>query len=144
MTNLRSLTAALCALAGIALVSGSAEGAGNMLTRATDLHLKIDGRMVFSQYEFTLETGKYYRWFFTADNTGEEDITFMAPELWKNSYIAEFKIGPHDVHTQMINDFDIDKEGEIKVFFIPIQTGVFKFWVKQWENRGLIGTVTVK
>lgn len=132
-------------LAGALMIASSAAVAeGNLAVQPTDLELAIDGRnLTFSQTEFQLETGKYYRWVITSD--GLEEFMVQAHDLFRNSWVNQIVINDLEVHTfGAIYGVEFDDEGEIAVYFIPIRPGDYEFIVPGFEDRGLRGVFVVR
>jgi hypothetical protein len=139
----RLLASALVALT-LALAPTLASAAGNLATQPTTLETVIDGRnLTFSQTEFELETGRYYRWVITSD--GLDEFMVQAPELFRNSWINQIVMGELEVHVLgAIYGIEFDDEGTVVIYFIPIRPGNFDFYVRGYEDRGLRGTFIVR
>src|SRR5687767_9387448 len=91
-----SVIAALAATT-LAIAPLTAEAAGNLATQPTTIELAIDGRnLTFSQMEFELETGKYYRWVITSD--GVEEVMIQAPELFRNAWVNQIVFSELEYH----------------------------------------------
>lgn len=137
------LVAAVAATLAMAF-SGSALAAGNLASEPTTIELKIDGgALTFSQTEYELETGKYYKWVITSD--GLEEIMIQAPDLFRNSWINQIVIDDREVHTSgAIYGIEFDDEGTVDVFFVPIRPGNYDFFAPGHEQRGLKGTFVVR
>lgn len=137
------LVAAVAATLAMA-ISGSAFAAGNLASEPTTIELKIDGgALTFSQTEYELETGKYYKWVITSD--GLEEIMIQAPDLFRNSWINQIVIDDREVHTSgAIYGIEFDDEGTVDVFFVPIRPGNYDFFAPGHEQRGLKGTFVVR
>lgn len=137
------LVAAVAATLAMAF-SGSALAAGNLASEPTTIELKIDGAaLTFSQTEYELETGKYYKWVITSD--GLEEIMIQAPDLFRNSWINQIVIDDREVHTSgAVYGIEFDDEGTVDVFFVPIRPGNYDFFAPGHEQRGLKGTFVVR
>lgn len=120
-----------------------ASAAGNLASAPTDLEISIDSRnLAFSQSEFEVETGKYYR--LTIIHDGLEEMQFQAPELFRNSWINQIVIDDLEVKPLGLYSVEFDDEGEIVIFFVPVRTGNFDFYIVGFEDRGLKGTFVVR
>ncbi len=120
-----------------------AGAAGNLASAPTDLQITIDSRApAFSQTDFDLETGKYYRLTITHD--GLEEMQWMAPELWRNSWINQIVIEDLEIKPLAVYSVEFDDAGDIVIFFVPVRTGDFDFYVVGMEERGLKGTFHVR
>ncbi len=117
---------------------------GNLASRPTTLELMIDGReLTFSQTEYEIETGKYYRWVISSD--GLEEVMIRAPDLFRNSWINQIIINDLEVHTSgAIYGIEFDDEGTVVLFFVPIRPGNYEFFAPGFEERGLRGTFIVR
>lgn len=129
--------------AGLMLIPGIAQAAGNLASQPTTLELAINGRdLTFSTNTFELETGKYYRWVITSD--GYEEIMIQAPDLFRNSWINQIVINDLEVHALAIYGVEFDADGEIIIFFMPLRPGDYEFFAPGYEDRGLRGTFVVR
>ncbi len=141
---MRRILATMLAACAVSLAPVLALAEGNLASRPTTLDLAINSRtLTFSQTEFTLETGKYYRWAITSD--GFEEVMIQAPDLFRNSWINQIVINDLEVHPfGGIYGVEFDDAGEIVIFFIPIRPGNYDFFVPGYEERGLRGTFIVR
>ncbi len=136
------LSAAALAL-GLAFTP-PALSAGNLASRPTALELTLRSDLTMSNYEYTLETGKYYRWDITMAADGEE-FAVAAPELWRNSWINEFKVGDLEIHMfGAPYQVEFDGPGLLQVWFVPIRPGDYDFYVPGHESRGMKGKFIVR
>ena len=139
------VTNSLTALSIVALlISGApALAAGNLAANGEKLELKIDTEnLKFSQSEFDLETGKFYRMDITVDDA--DDTAFMAPELWRNVWINQIVVNDLELKTQVPYSLEWDGAGTFNVSFVPIRPGVYDFWIAGYEDKGLKGKFVVK
>lgn len=135
----RLLTAAALSL----LVAGGAHAEGNLAANGTDLTLSINTEdLTFSQDTWELETGKYYRIDITSD--GNEEISVVAPELWRNSWINQIVVNDLEVKAYGLYSVEFDDEGTFSISFVPIRPGEYDIYVPGYENRGLKGKFVVK
>lgn len=133
---------ALTALATLMLV-GSAQAEGNLASNGTDLKLDINTEeLTFSQNTWELETGKYYRIDITSD--GNEEISVVAPELWRNSWINQIVVNDLEVKAHGLYSIEFDDGGTFNISFVPIRPGEYEIYVPGYENRGLKGKFIVK
>ena len=139
----RLLTGAIAA-AAFALLPLSAVAEGNLAAQPTTLTLEIDGAaLTFSETEYQVETGKYYKWEITSD--GLEEVMIQAPDLFRNSWINQIVIDEREVHTSgAIYGIEFDDEGTVVIFFVPIRPGNYEFFARNFEQRGLLGTFIVR
>ena len=139
------MTNALAALsiAGLLISGAPAFAAGNLAANGEKLELKIDTEnLKFSQNEFDLETGKYYRMDISVEDA--DDTAFMAPELWRNVWINQIVVNDLELKTQVPYSLEWDGTGTFNVSFVPIRPGEYDFWVAGYEDKGLKGKFVVK
>jgi hypothetical protein len=126
------------------LYISDAFGKGDLAKRAERLvPLKIDANEGFSEKIFNLETGIFYRWRIISD--GRDEYSFRFPELSRNIWVHQISIADKEVKPYGgIHSLEFDDEGEIDIFFIPIRPGKYNFFVKNYRNSGMLGTMVVK
>ena len=138
---MKNILALLAVLSLAAPASALAEG--NLASNGTDLTLEINTvDLVFSQTEWQLETGKYYQLDITSD--GNEEISVVAPELWRNSWINQIVVNDLEVKSYGLYSVEFDDAGTFNISFVPIRPGEYDIYVAGYENRGLIGKFIVK
>jgi hypothetical protein len=135
---------ALIWAAALTVATSPALGAGNLATRPDRLpDLEINGKdLTLSQHEYRLETGKYYRWRVVSDGIDQYEV--MAPELMRNSWIDKVVVDETTVKPMGIYSVELEDEGAVDIWFVPIRPGRFEFWVDGYENRGLAGDFVVE
>lgn len=125
------------------LLAGGAHAEGNLAANGTDLTLSINTiDLKFSQETWELETGKYYQLDITSD--GNEEISVVAPELWRNSWINQIVVNELEVKAYGLYSVEFDDEGTFNISFVPIRPGEYEIYVPGYENRGLKGKFIVK
>jgi hypothetical protein len=125
------------------LLAGGAHAEGNLAANGTDLTLSINTiDLTFSQDTWELETGKYYQLDITSD--GNEEISVVAPELWRNSWINQIVVNELEVKSYGLYSVEFDDEGTFNISFVPIRPGEYEIYVPGYENRGLKGKFIVK
>ncbi len=134
---------ALAAVAALALTAGTAHAEGNLAANGTDLTLEINTvDLKFSQDVWELETGKYYKFDITSD--GNEEISVVAPELFRNSWINQVVVNDLEVKSYGLYSVEFDDAGTFNITFVPIRPGEYDIYVPGYENRGLKGKFIVK
>lgn len=136
---------ALSAMLGIAALMAAAPAfaEGNLASNGTNLELNINTEeLTFSQNEWQLETGKYYRINVTSD--GNEEIAVVAPELWRNSWINQVVVNDLEVKLYGLYSLEFDAAGTFNVSFVPLRPGEYDIYVPGYEERGLKGKFIVK
>lgn len=131
--------AAIAALSTLAL---PALAEGNLASRPTDLpELMLKGDLSISQAEYKLETGKFYRIDISSD--GEEEFAWMAPELFRNSWVDQVVVNDLEVKAFGIYSLEFDDAGTFTLTFVPIRPGRYDFWVDGYAERGMAGAFVV-
>jgi len=134
---------AALSVAGILLSGAPALAAGNLAANGENLELKIDTtELKFSQNEYDLETGKYYR--LTVSSDGADEVSFAAPDLWRNVWVDSISIDDVAVDAAGLREIGFDDEGSAEITFVPIRPGEYDFYSPGYENRGLKGKFVVK
>ena len=146
---LAAVAVAFTAVAGLATVPVLAEG--NLASRPVTLELTLNSDLTMTMHqagepvtEYTLETGKYYRWEITMAAAGEE-LAIAAPALWRNSWVDQVVIEDLEVHMfGAPYQFEFDDEGLIQVRFVPIRPGDYEFYAPGHEARGMVAKFIVR
>ena len=115
---------------------------GNLASKPVDLpDLILNSDLTISRSEYTLETGKYYRLHISSD--GEEEFAWMAPELFRNSWVDQIVVNDLEVKSYGTYSLEFDDAGTFVLTFVPIRPGRYDFWVDGYENRGMKGAFMV-
>lgn len=148
--NKTLITAAL-ALSGLAMLGlPAAWAAGNLASKPTTFELKIDSKAgKFSATEYKATAGKYYKWHIEGDG----GVVFKAPDVFDNSWInligvnvAPCSSSRCDAELLPASSFEaIQFNGGygVDIFFVPLRPGVYDFYVKGMESKGMTGKFTV-
>lgn len=129
----------------LCLTLSAAQAEGNFASQPTELEpLVMSGAdLTFSVTEYTLETGKYYKWHIESD--GLEEFRVNAPELWRASWINQVVINDIEVKPLgAIYGVEFDDEGGADIFFVPLLPGNYEFSAPGFESRGMTGTFVVR
>ena len=125
------------------LFSFTAHTKGNLASKIEELELEIKGDLTLAPKEFNLETGRFYKWIIKSD--GIEEMMIQAPDIFRNVWISQIVINDIEIHgANIIYGIEFDDEGEVEIFLVPIRPGKFDYFIKGYENRGMIGTFNVK
>jgi len=131
------------AAAAFVMAPALALAEGNLAADGEDLVLNINTiDLTFSQNEWQLETGQYYRIDITSD--GNEEIQVVAPELFRNAWINQIVVNDLEVKSYGLYSIEFDGEGTFNISFVPIRPGEYEIYVPGYENRGLKGKFIVK
>jgi hypothetical protein len=140
-TIARAMVGAVAAAFVLAPALALAEG--NLAADGEDLVLNINTiDLTFSQTEWQLETGQYYRIDITSD--GNEEISVVAPELWRNAWINQIVVNDLEVKSHGLYSIEFDDAGTFNISFVPIRPGEYEIYVPGYEDRGLKGKFIVK
>jgi hypothetical protein len=143
----RAITTTLAALSVAALLgaAGPALAVGNLAAGGKQLpDLKIDtSTNKFSQDEYDLETGVYYRLNITADD-GADDLAIVMPELFRNSWIDQIVVNKLEIKVQDPYSLEFDDAGTFNISFVVLRPGVYEYWSPGQEDKGLKGKFVVK
>ena len=144
MARTLATSAAVVSVLALLGTAAPALAAGNLAAGGDEIELKIDtADLKFSQDEFDLETGKYYRLTITSD--GGDELKFVAPDLWRNVWINTVSIEDTSIEPAGLQSIDFGgEESSVVVAFVPLRPGVYAFWSPGYENRGLKGKFVVK
>ncbi len=119
--------------------------AGNLAQiPATRLELNVDTvKMTFSQTEFEVETGKYYRLTITSD--GVEEVLFKAPDLFRNVWVNQFVVAGREITAETApSEIRISGAGTTFFAFVAMRPGDYEFWAEGYQNMGLRGRFIVR
>ncbi len=134
--------AALLFAFGVLLSPPAAVAKGNLASKPTELKLVLNGDLTMSEKEFRLETGKYYKLSIEAKTSDE--FHWMAPDLFLSAWVYQVVISGIEVHNVKSPEIEFDKDGVAIIYFVPVRTGRFKFYVRGQEERGMLGQFIVE
>lgn len=146
MARMRRLLPAALALLALAALFGAARAAGNLTkvtVRMETLQLgNAESDFFMAPKEYHIETGKYYRW--PVQSSGRREYNIVAPELWRNCWIYQVKVGDKEIKVPALDELDFDTAGEEEVYFVPIKAGTYEFRSRGLEERGMVGKIIVE
>jgi uncharacterized cupredoxin-like copper-binding protein len=120
--------------------------AGSLTAQVTRLEPLILGNGQSEFYmapkEYHLTAGKYYRWKVTS--SGRREYNIIAPELWRNAWIYQVKVGDKEIKVPALDELDFDSAGDEEVYFVPINAGTYEFRSRGLEERGMVGKIIVE
>jgi hypothetical protein len=125
---------------------GAAAFAGSLTGQVTRLEPLVLGNeqseFYMSKKEYHLTAGKYYRWKITS--SGRREYNIIAPELWRNAWIYQVKVGDKEIKVPALDELDFDGAGDEEVYFVPINAGAYEFRSRGLEQRGMVGKIIVE
>ena len=68
----------------------------------------------------------------------------MAPDLFLSAWVYQVVISGIEVHNVKSPEIEFDKDGVAIIYFVPVRTGRFKFYVRGQEERGMLGQFIVE
>lgn len=137
-TSISSIVAA-----AIMMVGQPVHAEGDMTRRAERLDpLFVSANSGFSVLQYQLETGVYYRLRIQTD--GLEEYEIVAPEFFPTIWINKLVIDDIEVKVMGLGAIEFEDEGEVDLWFIPIQQGTFEFSAEGLDELSFTGEFIVK
>ena len=141
MKRITTLAAAsLLAFGGTAHAIG-----GDLASLAEALELKVgtgDNGFGMEPNEFQMQTGQAYR--LTIQAVGWHECNWEAPSFFKNTWIRKIEAGNMEIKVAYLYELEMDMDGEVELFFVPIRPGTYSFECRGLEDRGMTGTFVVQ
>ena len=139
----RVITLAAAALLGL---SGAAHAVGgDLASLPVPLELQVgtgDNGFGMEPNEFQMQTGQAYR--LTIQAVGWHECNWEAPSFFKNTWIRKIEAGNMEIKVAYLYELEMDMDGEVEVFFVPIRPGTYNFGCRGLEDRGMTGTFVVE
>jgi hypothetical protein len=137
----------ILALSSILIAVGSVTSlAGSLTNQVNRLEPLVLGNaqdeFYMSHKEYHLTAGKYYRW--KISSSGRREYNIVAPELWRNAWIYQVKVGDKEIKVPALDELDFDSAGDEEVYFVPINVGMYEFRSRGLESRGMVGKIIVE
>ncbi len=137
--------ALLAAALAIAPAAG-AMAAGDLATKSVKLEPLVlgmgDNDYAMSVKEYKLTTGQAYSWI--VKSSGHKEYGLVAPDLFRNIWLRHVAINDLEVKAAGLHELEFDAEGEMEIVFVPIRPGTFEFRIKQFADKGMVGTFVVE
>jgi hypothetical protein len=96
-----------------------------------------------SQKDYEFEAGKAYQ--LDIVSKGGKEYKFFSPEFFRNIWINQIVINHLEIHGPgSPHHLEWDDEGAIRLEFVVIRPGAFKWWIDGLESKGMTGTFTAK
>ena len=139
----RVITLAAATLLGL---SGAAHAVGgDLASLPVPLELQVgtgDNGFGMEPNEFQMQTGQAYR--LTIQAVGWHECNWEAPSFFKNTWIRKIEAGNMEIKVAYLYELEMDMDGEVEVFFVPIRPGTYNFGCRGLEDRGMTGTFVVE
>lgn len=92
--------------------------------------------------EFQMQTGQAYHLNIKA--VGWHECNWEAPSFFKNAWLRKIEAGGMEIKVAQLNELEMDMDGEVDLFFVPIRPGTYSFHCRGLEDRGMTGTFLVQ
>ena len=134
------------AAASLLAMSGAAHAIGGDLASLPEaLELKVgtgDNGFGMEPNEFQMQTGQAYR--LTVQAVGWHECNWEAPSFFKNTWIRKIEAGNMEIKVAYLYELEMDMDGEVEIFFVPVRPGTYSFGCRGLEDRGMTGTFVVE
>lgn len=142
MKRITTLAAAsLLAMSGAASAIG-----GDLATQPIELEaLQVgtgDNGFGMEPNEYQMQTGQSYRLKIQA--VGWHECNWQAPRFFQNAWLRKIEAGNMEIKVAQLNELEMDADGEVELFFVPIRPGRYEFSCRGLEDRGLTGAFVVE
>ncbi|WP_409525511.1 copper-binding protein [Nitrincola sp. MINF-07-Sa-05] len=132
------------------MLSAPAQSAGDLTQRPDRLPELTLGKLTETELldyfmeptEYRLETGKSYR--LKVQASGLKEYALQAPGFFSSIYIRKVEAGGVEIKGLGLSELEFEEAGEAEIFFVPIRSGEFPFYVKGHEERGMTGMFIVE
>ncbi|MBB3972251.1 hypothetical protein [Hansschlegelia beijingensis] len=132
----------------VALVAGAPAHAVDLAKGRTNLPDLVFGDdqgndYAVSQKDIELEAGKSYR--LDIVSKGGKEYKFFSPEFFRNIWINQIVINHLEIHGPgSPHHLEWDDAGAIRLEFVVIRPGEFKWWIDGLEGHGMTGRIIAK
>ncbi len=134
------------AAAGLLALTGTAHAIGGDLASLPEaLELKVgtgDNGFGMEPNEFQMQTGQAYR--LTVQAVGWHECNWEAPRFFQNVWLRKIEAGNMEIKVAQLNELEMDMDGEVEIFLVPIRPGTYNFGCRGLEDRGMTGTFVVE
>ena len=118
---------------------------GDLAIRAKKLELKLGSETSdyeMSQKVFEMETGKAYR--LEISSMGFKEYEIEAEDFFRNIWVRSIEIEGIELDVPVINEIELEREGEVEIKFVPIRPGNYEFEIEGLQSKGMVGKFIVK
>lgn len=136
---------ALATAALLAVAPASAVDLAKGRQTLPDLVLGGDGGddYAVSQKDYQIEAGKSYQ--LDIVSKGGKEYKFFSPEFFRNIWINQIVINHLEIHGPgSPHHLEWDDAGAIRIEFVAIRPGEFKWWIDGLESKGMAGKIVAK
>jgi len=132
-------------LFSILITSTYAMAKGDLAIRAKKLELKLGSEKSdyeMSQKIFEMETGKAYR--LEISSMGFKEYEIEAEDFFRNIWVRGIEGKGIEIDTPVINEIELEREGEIEIKFVPIRPGEYEFEIEGLQSKAMKGMFIVR
>ena len=101
-----------------------------------------DDFFMLSENNYELVTGQSYK--LKIVSSGMTEYAFQAPEFFNSIFLRKVEAGDMEIKATSLTELEFEQEGEAEIYFVPIKTGAFEFYMDGLEVKGMVGTFNVK
>ncbi|PZX40675.1 putative cupredoxin-like copper-binding protein [Roseinatronobacter thiooxidans] len=134
------------AAASLLAFGGAAHAIGGDLSSLPEaLELQVgtgDNGFGMEPSEFQMQTGQAYR--LKVQAVGWHECNWQAPRFFQNAWLRKIEAGNMEIKVAQLNELEMDADGEVELFFVPIRPGTYSFGCRGLEDRGMTGTFVVQ
>lgn len=92
--------------------------------------------------EIRMQTGQAYR--MKIEAVGWHECNWQAPRFFQNAWLRKIEAGNMEIKVAQLNELEMDSDGEVELFFVPIRPGTYEFGCRGLEDRGMVGNFIVE
>lgn len=108
-----------------------------------DLEIGLgDAGYGISQKTYALTTGKGYR--LKIKSTGAKECAWTAEAFSASIWLRKIEINKIEIKAPFFTEIEMENEGEVDIFFVPIRPGEYTWVCKGLAEKGMTGTFAVK
>lgn len=137
---------AVSGLSALLTVSAVAQAAGDLTRRPQKLPDLVMGNeqsdYALSEKTYSLETGKSYK--LNIVSSGLKEYALQAPEFFASIFLRKVEAGGMEIKATSLTELEFEQEGEAEIYFVPVKTGTFEFYMDGLEGKGMTGTFNVR
>lgn len=141
----KTLIISLWALVLSGMLSGTVIAQGDLTRKPIKLPDLVlgdeDDFFSVSEKTYNLETGKAYK--LKIVSSGMTEYALQAPEFFASIFLRKVEAGGMEIKAVSLTELEFEQEGEAEIYFVPIKTGSFEFYMDGLEIRGMQGVFKV-
>jgi len=71
-------------------------------------------------------------------------IEIEAEDFFRNIWVRSIEIEGIELDVPVINEIELEREGEVEIKFVPIRPGNYEFEIEGLQSKGMVGKFIVK